>query len=81
MDTKVNCSSHGSKLEGKYANFFEIGYNAYEFVFDFGQCFPENDHATISSRIVTSPAYARALLELLEKSIAEYGDSFGSMED
>ena len=59
-------------LEGRYANYFAVGYNTHEFIFDFGQNFSENDQAELHTRIVTSPAYAQALYELLDHSIAEY---------
>ena len=69
------------KLEGKYANFFAVGYNAHEFIFDFGQHYSENDQAELHTRIITSPTYAKALFELLHQSIAEYEDAHGSIED
>jgi len=30
-----------SKIEGRYANYFKVGHNAFEFVLDFGQYYPE----------------------------------------
>lgn len=68
-------------LEGKYANYFKVGYNAFEFVIDFGQYYPENDQAELYTRIVTSPAYAKALKDLLNKSIAEYESAHAPIED
>ncbi len=31
----------GGSLEGRYANYFKVGYNAFEFLLDFGQFYPE----------------------------------------
>jgi hypothetical protein len=45
------------KLEGRYANYFKVGHNAFEFVFDFGQYYPEIDEAELYTRIITSPRY------------------------
>jgi hypothetical protein len=65
------CNKHNEcrqiiPLEGQYANYFKIGYNAYEFVIDFGQYYSESEDAHIQTRIVTSPAYAKALLNTLQ---------------
>jgi hypothetical protein len=71
-------------LEGKYANYFKVGYNAFEFVIDFGQLYPENETGTkkaqIHTRIVTAPVYAKALLETLQTSIAQYEQSFSDLK-
>jgi hypothetical protein len=59
-------------LEGKYVNYFKVGHNAFEFVLDFGQSYLENEDPQIHTRIVTSPAYAKALLDTLRESLAQY---------
>ena len=41
-----------------YANQFEIGFNAFEFLFDFGQVYDE-DATEAHWRVVTAPAYAK----------------------
>ena len=59
-----------------YSNTFRIGYNAYEFVFDFGQCHtPGKEHMHI--RIVTSPASAKDLSDLLQESLGEHEQRYG----
>ena len=68
-----------NKLEGRYANYFKVGHNAYEFVIDFGQYYPENDQAELCTRIITSPAYAKSLLETLSESIEQYEKNHGSI--
>ena len=67
-------------LEGRYANFFRIGYNAYEFVIDFGQEYPP-DPERIHTRIVTSPPLARNLSDTLQRSLEEHDDTFGPVEE
>jgi len=57
------------KIEGKYANYFKVGHNAFEFVIDFGQYYPGTDQAELYTRIITSPAYAKTLIETLRESI------------
>jgi hypothetical protein len=70
-------SSENKKLEGRYANFFKVGHNAVEFLIDCGQLYPENGEAQLHTRIVTSPTYVQALLELLKESIEQYEMKFG----
>ena len=67
-------------IEGKYANYFEVGHNAFEFVLDFGQKYSDGSEEKIHTRIVTGPSYAKELLRVLEKSIAQYEQSFGLIE-
>ena len=81
MTPNKDVSRKDKKLEGKYANYFAVGYNAHEFIFDFGQSYSENDQAELHTRIITGPTYAQALFELLHKSIAEYEDAHGAIED
>ncbi len=64
-------------LEGCYANYFQVGHNAFEFVLDFGQCYPEDTEAWCHTRIVTGPAYAKVLAETLRKSLDHYEHTFG----
>ena len=68
-----------NKLEGQYANYFKVGHNAYEFVIDFGQYYPGTEEAELYTRIITSPAYAKSLLETLRESIEQYKQSFGAI--
>lgn len=70
-------SEENGGLEGRYANYFKVGYNAVEFLLDFGQFYPEGETARLHTRIVTSPAYAKALLETLRASLDRYEQTFG----
>jgi len=66
-------------LEGRYANYFKVGHNAVEFLLDFGQFYPEAAHARLHTRIITSPQYAMALLEILRESLDRYVQTFGDI--
>ena len=68
------------RLEGKYANYFAVGYNAHEFIFDFGQNYSENDQAELFARIITNPAYAKTFLQTFQRSISQYEQNFGIIE-
>jgi len=65
--------------EGRYANYAEIGHNAYEFVFDFGQAWPEGEPAKVYVRVVTSPETAARLRGALDNALSTYHDSFGDI--
>jgi hypothetical protein len=63
--------------EGKYANYFEIGHNPFEFYVDFGQYDPQSEKVQMHTRIVTSPAYAKMMEETLSSSVANYEREHG----
>lgn len=65
--------------EGRYANVFKVGFNAYEFVIDFGQQYDAGEART-HTRILTSPAMAQNLRDVLEQSVREYGRLYPSPE-
>jgi hypothetical protein len=87
MIPKDKTPSEKGKVNGRYANFFKVGYNAYEFIMDFCRYYPENDgcseleKAELCERIITSPVYAKVLMNILLKSIKEYEDTFGFIEE
>jgi hypothetical protein len=68
-------------LEGKYANYFKVGHNAVEFVLDFGQYYHGTEEAELYTRVITSPCYAKFLLETLRKSIEQYEMVFGVIKE
>ena len=54
---------------GRYANYFSIGHNAFEFVFDFGQAYeaqpPQSaEQVDIHTRLIASPPSARVFLQV-----------------
>ncbi|MGA1841681.1 MAG: DUF3467 domain-containing protein [bacterium] len=78
---RSNDSSKGTKqLEGHYANYFNVGYNAFEFLIDFSQLYTENQEARTHTRIITSPAYAKDLLKMLQECIEQYEQIYGSIK-
>jgi hypothetical protein len=70
-----NRTSRGP-LKGFYANYFQVGHTAFEFVLDFGQNYA-NRRPRCHTRIVTSPTYARALLMTLTAALEQYARKFG----
>ena len=68
------------QLDGRYTNYFKVGHNAFEFLLDFGQFFPENMNAHVHTRIITSPKCAKFLLESLRESIDRYENAFEAIQ-
>ena len=62
--------------EGRYANYIKVGYNAFEFVIDFGQLYSGEGEPNMHTRIITGPAYAKNLLALLKDSIDGFEGQF-----
>lgn len=77
MSQDDDASTGGAPLEGRYANAFQIGHNAFEFLLDFGQVTPDREQARFHTRIITAPAYAKALFETLKDSLERYEQSYG----
>jgi hypothetical protein len=68
-----------SRLTGQYANYCKVGHNAFEFVLDFGQYYPDNGEAQFHTRIISNPVYTKALLQILRESIEQYEQTFGAI--
>jgi hypothetical protein len=81
MNPAHGTSPDGRRLEGRYANYFKVGHNAFEFVVDFGQFYPESREAQLHTRIITSPIYVKSLSELLQESIKQYEQAFGAIQE
>jgi hypothetical protein len=77
MKQKPKKTRTSKRLKGRYANYFEIGHNAFEFLFDFGEAYADDTTVRFHTRIVTAPTYATVLLETLRGSIDHYEQSFG----
>ena len=67
--------------EARYANYFQIGHRLFEFYLEFGQAQDEEAKPHIHTRIVTSPARIKALLEVLKQSTERYEKEFGFIDD
>ena len=72
MDHERESGQTNNAPEGRYANYFKIGYNAFELIIDCGQCYAENEEPQLHTRIVTNLAYGKALLKTLRDSLEQY---------
>ncbi len=73
--------STADSRRGAYANFLQIGQNACEFVFEFGQHYVDDQEATFHTRIITTPAYAKAFFKVLSEGIARHEQDFGMIPE
>jgi hypothetical protein len=65
------------KEQARYANLFQIGYNAFEFLIEFGQ-----QGGGVHTRIYLSPQHARIFSSLLVNALRQQREKFrgGSSE-
>jgi hypothetical protein len=77
MEQKPKKTRRQQRPKARYANHFEVGHNAFEFLIDFGECYADSNKVRLHTRIVTAPTYAHTLLELLLGSIDRYQQTFG----
>jgi hypothetical protein len=64
-----------------YANYFEVGHNAFEFLIDFGQFQPEAGTVRMHSRMVTGPVHAKLLAQLLTEAVTRFEAEHGEIAD
>jgi uncharacterized protein DUF3467 len=64
-----------------YANYFEVGHNAFEFLIDFGQFQPDAGSVQMHSRMVTGPVHAKLLAQLLSQAISRFEAEHGELAE
>jgi hypothetical protein len=67
--------------EARYANYFQTGQNAIELVIEFGQLYADDTEPLLHTRIITTPAYAKNLLKLLQEAVALHEQQFGPVRE
>ena len=65
--------------ERRYANYFEVGNNPFEFYVDFGQYDPQSEKLEMHTLIVTNPAYAKMLAKTLSSSVESFEREHGAI--
>jgi len=89
MRQKPKTLSTLDMVEGRYVNYFKIGYNADVFVIDHFQYFSDNLNfsksqllpADLKLRLIASPSDARHLLHNLQTAINEYEAAYGVIQN
>ena len=64
-----------------YADRFDVGLNAFEFLIDCGHEGPEHDIMSQYCRIIANPANAQQLFRLLGAALVRYADAYGSIDE
>ncbi len=62
-----------------YANQFEIGYSRDEVLLRMAQAYDGERARARATRVVMTPSYAKALLQLLSEAMAQYEADFGAV--
>jgi hypothetical protein len=70
----------GATREGKYANYFEMGYTRSEILVDFGQFDSEIQAGVRHTRIILNPASAKVFLKMLSEVLASYESEVESID-
>lgn len=74
-------SSKPSAPMARYANYFEVGHNACEFLIDFGQFRPESSDVVLHTRIVVGPVHAKLMVRLLQDAVRSHETENGPISD
>lgn len=61
-----------------YVNQFEVGYSRDEVLLRFAQAYEGAGAQVDQARIIMTPSYARALLQLLDSAMARFESEFGA---
>jgi hypothetical protein len=81
MDHEEDSSITDEELEGQYANHYRVGYNAFEFLIEFGQLYEGESKARFHTRIISNPIYIKELFKILRESIESYENHYGPIND
>ena len=76
MGSKPRHHDDCQRVTASYANYFEVGHNAFEFLIDFGQIDPCSGGFQIGSRIVVGPTHAKLLSKLLSRAVNQFETQF-----
>ena len=64
---------------GMYCNLALLAHNEGEFTFDFIYVQPQQPKATVRARVITNPAHAKRLAQVLNENIARFEARFGEI--
>ncbi len=73
--TGIDADPHGFD----YVNHFEVGFGHYEVLLRFAQAFDGTDAQARRTSVVMTPAYAKALLQMLSGAISRFEAVHGEL--
>ena len=85
---KIRCGQT-DHFDGRYVNYFKIGYNTDVFVIDYFQYFPESlgvgkgqpVQSESKLRLITSPPDAKLFMNSLRAAIKRYEAAYGAIQE
>jgi hypothetical protein len=77
MSDPVDGTGKGASQLRRYANYFQAGFNEFEFVIDFGEFYSDQHEPSLHTRIITNPEYARFLVDVLRDALLHHDEQFG----
>ncbi len=80
MSKELKLEIDKETAKGHYANMAVIAHTKDEVILDFALAYP-GQLPQVNSRIVTSPAHAKALLRSLEDNLSRYEARFGAISE
>jgi hypothetical protein len=78
MSDPVERGAKGTPPARRYANYFQAGFNEFEFVIDFGEFYSDQHEPVLHTGIITNPEYARRLHDVLRDALRHYDEQFGT---
>jgi hypothetical protein len=63
----------------RYANYFEVGHNAFEFLLDYGQYQPETSSVVLHTRVALGPTHAKMFSTMLNSAVERYEREHGAV--
>ena len=76
---KTHAPSRPKAPLARYANYFEVGHNAYEFLLDYGQYQPETSSVVLHTRVALGPTHAKMLATMLNSAVERYEREHGAI--
>ena len=81
MGIKSKNTKECPPITASYANYFEVGHNAFEFLIDFGQIDPCSGKFNIGTRIAVGPTHAKLLSRLMEQAVNQYESQYETIPE
>ena len=76
-EKQIQIKAKDEDLKGVYANLMIVRHSKEEFCLDFINSF---DPATLTARVMTSPAHLKRMIQALNENMKQYEDEFGPVE-
>ncbi len=67
------------RVDGEYVNFMEVKHNSETFIMEFAMSYGKDDDVT-GPCLLTSPGFAKRMLQTLQENVAKYESKFGEIK-